>query len=830
MATQKLKTILTRYKSQLLSVLVILILTALFVPNNLKGKLPVQSDNTQYKGAAKEIHDYAKKGESTLLWTNSIFGGMPAYTISNPTSGVVLKYLKIPSKPGIWAKIFLYVFCAFIMLLAFKVRPWLALIGAIGIGFATENFTILAVGHNTKAAAIGYLPLVIAGCQYLFRKRYLLGLTILSTGLALQIFVNHVQITYYGGFMVALFFLFMLVQHIKEKRLKDYFIAAALALCGAGIALGANSLNLLLLNEYAADTIRGKSALTIAKKKSSTGDVQNGLTKDYVFSYSMGWSDYVATIIPNYSGGKNYNPEDPPSQTANLYYGQIGSTSGPKYLGVTMFILMLLGLVMVKGPLKWWMVSVILLTIILSMGGNHFVGINTFMYEHFPLYNKFRAPSMMIVLIQISMGLLAVLGLEEFFKNHANLSSFRKPLLIASSIGIATIILAGFTGTMFNDFNTVPVENESGQVVYDRDTEQAKRALNKSNPTPTEINRYLDYFSAERIKPMEKDAKISLFFTLAILALFWLAFYKKIQTKYVILLIGILVVADLWFVGKRQLNDKYFKKAISVSQPFQPYAADLEIKKDQNYYRVLDVTENTLSSNRCAYFHKSIGGYSAAKIRRYQDLWDWYLIDDLQNSRVDNNPILNMMNMKYFIYPNQQKQGGEPMYGKNTNALGNAWIVNDIEIVPNADSAILGLAKLNTKTDGIVEEEFASLVSKNNQIDSSATISLDSYHPEKLEYSYSSSQESNVAFSEIFYDKGWKAYIDNEPVDHYRVNYVLRGLKVPAGKHKITFSFDPQTYTTGKTLAASFGSIIYILIGLSLFVWIKNQLSTEKKT
>jgi hypothetical protein len=301
------------------------------------------------------------------------------------------------------------------------------------------------------------------------------------------------------------------------------------------------------------------------------------------------------------------------------------------------------------------------------------------------------------------------------------------------------------------------------------------------------------------------------------------------DTKYVVLLIGILVLADLWFVGKRQLNDKHFKKASYSPQPFEPYAADLEIKRDQSYYRVLDVTESTLNSNRCANFHKSIGGYSAAKIRRYQDLWDWYLIDDLQKSKVDNNPILNMLNMKYFIYPNQQQQGGQPMYGQNANALGNAWIVPNIRIVANADSAILALGQLDTRTNGVVEQEFAGRVSKNNAVDSNATITFDKYHPEQMEYTYASSQESNVVFSEVFYDKGWNAYIDNELVDHYRVNYILRGLRVPAGKHKIVFKFEPKTYELGSTLSLSFGAIIYLLIALSLGLWIKSEFFNSKE-
>lgn len=817
---EKLKSILKTYKDQLFALLIILVLTALFVPSNFKNKVPVQSDIVQFKGAASEIKEYRKKEGRTILWTNSLFAGMPAYAISNPNEPVIIKHLKTPATPRIWSQLFLYVFCAFIMLKAFNVRTWLALIGAIGIGFATENLTILAVGHNTKAAAIGYLPLVIAGCQYLFRQRHLLGLTILSAGFALQIYVNHVQITYYGGFIVVLFFLFMAIEYIKQNRIKDYLIAASLAVAGAGIALGANSLNLLLLQEYAEESIRGESALTMTKSDNGKTNVQNGLTMDYVFSYSMGWSDYMATIIPNYSGGD--------SDKLGLYYGDIGSTSGPKYIGASIFILACLGLVLIPGLRKWWLISTILLTIILSMGGNHFTGINEWMYNHFPMYNKFRAPSMMIVLIQLSVGLLAILGLESLISNRDKINV--KHLAIAGGSGIALLFLLTFSGTAFNDFNSNAKETKNG--IYDADAQFATMQIQRQGGQASieNINRFKEQLSDMRIKEMKKDGYRSIFFALAVLAFVFLIYKEKIQVKYALLSIGLLITADMWFVGKRYLDHDDFKKAQAQSQPFQPYAADLEIQKDKSYYRVLDLTQSTLNSNRCAYFHKSIGGYSAAKIRRFQDLWDWYLMEDLREGRVQNNAIFNMLNMKYFIYPNQQQQGGAPQYGINRSALGNAWFLQDLQIVKNADSAILALGSLDTKTTGIVESEFAELVGENNGIDSTASVTFDSYHPEKLEYTSTSSTGGNLVFSEVFYDKGWKSYIDNEEVPHYRVNYLLRGLAVPAGTHKITFKFEPETYALGSTLAIGFGSIIYILIGLSLFVWVRNQLGKNKTT
>ncbi|MFT6111310.1 MAG: hypothetical protein ACJAXV_000076 [Bacteroidia bacterium] len=809
-----LKELIVKYKNILFCLVIILAVSALFVPANFTGKVPKQSDIIQYKGASSEIQDYQKKEKRTILWTNSLFGGMPSYAITVPNKPVIIKHLKLPSQPRIWSQLFLYVFCAFIMLKAFKVRTWLALIGAIGIGLATENLTILTVGHNTKAAAIGYLPLVIAGCQYLFRKKHLLGLTVLAAGFALQIYVNHVQITYYGGFMVVLFFLFMLVQHIKEKRLKDYLIAAALALGGAGIALGANSLNLLLLQEYAQESIRGESALTMTKGENGKTNVQNGLTMDYVFSYSMGWSDYMATIIPNYSGGD--------SDKLGLYYGDIGSTSGPKYIGASIFILACIGLVLVPGMKKWWLISTILLTIILSMGGNHFTGINEWMYNHFPMYNKFRAPSMMIVLIQLSVGLLAILGLENFLANRDRVNF--KHLAIAGGSGLALLLLLTISGTAFNDFNSTPKQTSNG--LYDADAQFAMRQIQQQGgqADPQNINRFKEQLSDMRITEMKKDGYRSLFFAITVLTFIFLIYKEKIHVKYALLAIGLLVTADMWFIGKRYLDHNDFKRKQATSQPFRPYAADLAIQKDKSYYRVLDLTESTLNSNRCAYFHKSIGGYSAAKIRRFQDLWDWYLTEDLGKGNVQNNTILNMLNMKYFIYPNQQQKGGAPQYAINRNALGNAWFLRDISFVKNADSALVALGTLDTRYTGIVESKLKELVGKSNTTDSAAKVTFDRYHPEKLEYTSTSTQAGNLAFSEVFYDKGWKSYIDNKEVPHYRVNYVLRGLAVPAGTHKITFKFEPEKYALGSALALGFGSIIYLLIGWSIFVWIKKEL------
>jgi uncharacterized membrane protein YfhO len=488
---------------------------------------------------------------------------------------------------------------------------------------------------------------------------------------------------------------------------------------------------------------------------------------------------------------------------------------------------MILGLVLIRGPQKWWLLSVIGVTLILSMGGNHFTGINQFMYNHFPLYNKFRAPSMMMVLVQLAVGLFAILSLEKIISQPEYVKENWKRVSYAGIAGIGIIILLTYSGTLFNDFNSTPKENENGQIVYDSDTEYAKNVIQRQGGEVTQpsIDRFKDQLAEMRLEAMKKDGNRSIFFAICILLVLWLIYKEKMKVNYGLIILGLLITADLWTVGKRYLNDKDFKKERALEQPFTPYAADLEIQKDKTYYRVLDLTQSTLNSNRCAYFHKSIGGYSAAKIRRFQDLWDWHLMDDLRAGRVTNNGIFNMLNMKYYIYPNQQ--GTEPRYGINPNANGNAWIVNEVNVVENADSAILQLPKINTKTQAVVEKEYADFISKNSIKDSTASITLSSYHPEKLIYTYSSVTENNVAFSEVFYDKGWNAYIDNQPVDQFRLNYLLRGLKVPAGEHEIRFEFAPKTFQTGSTLAMTFGSLIYLLIGLSIFLWVRKELSLK---
>jgi hypothetical protein len=508
-----MKELLLKNKIHLYILGIIMVLSAAYVPDAFEGKQLQQSDITQYKGAASELDNYREKKDEIILWTNSQFCGMPTYLISGLSGHVILKHLRYPRNPQPWEKIFLYLFCGYIMFISFGARPWVALIGAIGLGLATENLIILTVGHKTKAMAIGYLPLIIAGANYLFKKRYLLGLNLFAIGLGLQILVNHLQITYYTGILVGLYFLFKFIKVIQEKTYKDYAITLALSLLGLGLAVGANSLPLLLTNEYSKHTIRSKTELTLTKENGeikTPEKISTGLTSDYAFAYSTGWTDMIATFIPNYSGGD--------SDRLGLYYGDIGSTSGPKYMGAVFFLLAIIGFVFYKGIEKWWLLVGILLTMILSMGGNHFVGFNQWVFDTIPLYNKFRAPSMMMVLMQVCVGILAVLGIEAILNaNPKDPETLKKLKYSGIGVGAFLVIVVFFSG-IFNDFNSNPkYDSNTGQVVYDSDARYAQMIIQRSGQQPTQqaIDRVKDNLAEQRMKEMKKDGYRTFFFVIA---------------------------------------------------------------------------------------------------------------------------------------------------------------------------------------------------------------------------------------------------------------------------------------------------------------------------
>ncbi len=782
-----------------------------YVPDVLEGKVLSQGDITQYKGAASEHLEYSKKGEK-ILWTNAQFSGMPTYQISGVGNQNLLKPLRVPKKPLTWDKIFLLLVCAYIMFASFKVRPWLSLIGAIAVAFVTGNMTVIEAGHNTQAIAIAYAPLVIAGVQYLFRKRYLLGFNLVAIGMGLQLLANHVQITYYTGIIIGLWMLFKAVEYFRSKEFKSYLMVAGLALAGVILALGANSLNLLLTKEYLTHTIRGKSEIRIEKSGAEKAEPpSDGLARWYAFQWSNGWDDIGAMFIPNYAGG---------GANTGLYYGALPFTSGPQYMGITVIFLCILGFLLLSDLNRWWLLTAVLLAIALSLGKNSFVWLNDFFFENVPFYNKFRAPTMALTIVQLCIPILAILGLERFFalENKEERWKFLK----FSGIGLAAfLIILTFFSESFNDFKTHrTIDPLTGQVLEDRDMSMAQRYK-------VPVEQFWAQVVPQRVEAMKKDGYRSIFFMGAVFLVLWLYHKGNIKMPISIGLIGLLVLVDFWGVDKRYLSSDNFKTKRQIDSEVQPTKADLAIMQDNSYYRVLDLTQSTMSSTRASNFHHSIGGYNAAKLRRYQELFDWYMYDELNKNNVVENKYLNMLNGKYFIYTSSQNK--EVAYGQNPNAYGNAWFVQNIAKVKDANEAILKLKDINPRNTAIIEEKHQGQVEQSNfEIDSSAYISLTSYHPEELVYTSESSKEGYAVFSEIYYEAGWHAYIDNQEVDHAQVNFVLRGMKIPAGKHEIRFKFEPETYTKGKTISNASAIAIYLLLIASIGLGIRKELKVQE--
>ncbi|MFY0644777.1 MAG: hypothetical protein JXR19_09960 [Bacteroidia bacterium] len=804
-----MKELFQQYKIHLIILLAICAISFAYVPEVLDGKILAQGDITQYKGAAKEIIDYRDNGER-ILWTNSQFSGMPTYQISGVAGESPMKYLRIPKKPLTWEKLFLLLFCSYLMFLSFRIKPWIALVGAVGMAFVTGNMTVIEAGHNTQALAIAYAPLIIGGVQYLFRRKWLVGFNMVAIGMALQLVVNHVQISYYTGIIIGIWMVFQLVWHIQKKEIKHFLMVAGIALAGVVIAVGANSLNLMLTKEYLDHTIRGKSEITIDQSAQEKAEApSDGLARWYAFQWSNGWDDVAAMFIPNYAGG---------GAKTGLYYGALPFTSGPQYMGMAIIFLCILGFIGVKDRSKWWILTAVLLAVALSMGKNNFVWLNDFFFENVPFYNKFRAPTMALTIVQLCLPIMAVFALNDFIENQDKEAQWKALKFTGIGVGAFLIILTFFSGS-FNDFKTPrTIDPVSGQVLEDRDQQTADRYK-------VPVDQFWAQVVPQRIELMKKDGYRSIFFAAAIFVLLWLYYKGNLNSKLTIALVGVFILIDFWGVDKRYLASENFKTPRQIEGEVSPSRADMAIMQDKSYYRVLDLTESTMRSSRASHFHKSIGGYNAAKLRRYQELFDWYIYDELNKGKIMESNLLNMLNMKYVTYPVKDK---EMQYAVNPNANGNAWFVSNIKQVKDANEAIVAMADLNTKSTALIEQKFSNQISATSfDVDSAANIVLKTYHPEELVYESNSSKDGFIVFSEIYYPDGWNAYVDNQKVDHAQVDFVLRGLFVNAGKHEIKFKFEPTTYTKGRTISLASSGIIYLVLAASLFIGIRKELKSK---
>ncbi len=772
----------------------------------LEGRKINAHDTKVWEGSSKEISDYRDKYGREPLWTNSMFGGMPAYTISVLYTGNLFKHLddfmKLYKTPV--AALFLSMLGFYIMLLFFRVNPWLAMAGAIAYGFSSYLFVSLSAGHNTKAYAMAWMAPVIGSVVYSFRKNLLAGASLFALFLSMQIGANHVQITYYTGLIVLVFGIFELIHSIKSKVIPSFLKTLGVLVVAALIAFSVNFASLYSTWEYSKESTRGKSELSKA-----AGTNEKGLDKEYITQWSYGIGESLTFLIPNFKGGASA-PFDNDSETVKVlrknnmgqaqgqlyrYWGKQPSTSGPVYFGAVVLFLFVLGLLVIKGREKWWILTAALLSLLLSWGKN-FMPLTSLFIDFFPGYDKFRAVSMTLVMAGVLVPLLGVLALRELSEGAIDRGRAAKSVLTAALItgGLAFIffLMPGLAGSFL------------------RPDEQS---------FPDSLEWIKEAMAADRKAMLRTDALRSFVFISGGTALIWFYLKGKIKPAYALLGLTVLFLVDQIPVDARYLGSSNFQTKRAAASSFAPSAADKEILGDEGEFRVLNLTVSVFNDASTSYYHQSIGGYSGAKMKRYQELIETGLTDDI-NSLISslrtsttmeeaegvmkNLGILNMLNTRYVILD----PGSAPLYNKY--ASGNAWLVNGISVVENADAELQAIRTINPKEVAVTDRRFEEMIPVAAPVSSPGdTIYLTSYEPNLLTYRAELTSERVAIFSEIYYKYGWKAFVDDTPADHFRANYVLRGMTLPAGSHTITFRFEPESYRIGNKVSLA-GSILLL--------------------
>lgn len=803
-----------KLQPHLIAIGIFIVFAALYFMPALSGKSLEQHDIAQWIGMSKEVVDYKAQTGEQALWTNTMFSGMPTFQISVTYANNLLKYvndilwLGLPTPLNL---LFLTLIGFYILGIAVKADYRLAISAAIAYAFCSYNFIILQAGHNSKAHALALIPLVVAGVITAYRGRILWGAALTALALGLEIYANHLQITYYFAIAIVLYVVAEAVNAIQEKRLPEFLKASIALLFAAGLAVLPNITNLWATSEYGQYSTRGPSELT--EKKISTG-----LDKDYATGWSYGKLETMTLLIPDFKGGSSQYKLDEKSATykalvqntneaqakqfvksAPLYWGQQPMTSGPVYNGAIPFFLFVLAIILVGGSMRWWIIIVSLLSIMLAWGKN-FQAFTDLFFDHFPGYNKFRAVSMILVLISFMIPFAGMLGVMKYTDQKSDKSKREKALKLAFYITGGFCLLFVLVPGMFCDF----VGLSDGQLAN--------------------YEWLLEGLRADRESILRMDALRSFFFVAVGFGLLWAWLKDKINLNILFIGLAFFTLVDMWSVDKRYLNDSNFTSKSNADKPFPMTAADEQILQDKSYYRVMNTTVSTFNDASTSYYHKSIGGYHGAKLKRYQELIE----NEISKGNMN---VLNMLNTKYFIVNNPQDN--TPMAQLNPAALGNAWFVQNWKIVANADEEMKEMDSLNTATTAVIDQRFAAYVKDiPTTFDSTSSIKLKDggYSPNKLDYTSNSNQTQLAVFSEIYYPAGWNAYIDGKLTEHIRLNYTLRGLKVPSGKHEIEFRFEPKVYYQGEKIALAGSIALLLLVAGAGFVEFKKSGSKKENS
>ena len=818
------------YKKFLPDVVVILVFAiisfAYFLVPITQGKILFQHDASAGVGSAQEFTEYQNRTGETTRWTNSIFGGMPTYQMSpsyQSTDGLsqVMNAYHLWLPDNVWF-LFAYLLGFYILLRAFDFRQTLAALGSIMWAFSSYFLIIIAAGHLWKVMALAYLPPMIAGIVLAYRGRYLSGFIVTALFTAFEIKANHVQMTYYYLFIILFMVIAYLVKAVREKQLSGFMKSTGVVAAAAVIGIAINLSSLYHTWQYQKESMRGKSELV---KKDAANQTSSGLDRDYITQWSYGIDETLTLLVPDAKGGatvplsKNATAmakADPQIQSMipqlydaiPQYFGTQPGTSGPVYVGAFVLFLFILGLFIVRGSMKWALLAATVLSVLLAWGHN-FMGFTNFFLDYIPMYAKFRTVASILVIAEFTIPLLAALALKKIVDEPEVLTKQMKFVYISLALTAGVALLIALFPGMMEPF----ISDQERQMITSIQGMDGNTA-----------NMILSNIATMREAMVSADAWRSVIIILIGFALLFLYKMKKLRAEYMVICMAVLCLVDMWQVDKRYLNDEMFVPKSERDMPHQATSTDLAIMKDKSLdYRVLNLASNTFNENETSFFHKSIGGYHPAKLRRYQEMIDAYIAPEMQAAmqaiaakngnmqEVDGAkvfPVLNMLNTKYFILP---LQGGATMPLQNIYAQGNGWFVDKINYVADANAEYAGVGKIDVRHEAVADKKFESVLGKAQSNDSTAIVKLVKYEPNNLQYTIDSKKGGVVVFAEIYYP-GWTATIDGQPAELGRVNYILRALNVKAGKHTVVLDFHPTSISTTETIA--YIAIVILLLAI----------------
>lgn len=815
---------------------------AYFFPADIEGRILYQHDSSAGRGAGQEGMEYLQRTGERSRWTNALFGGMPTYQLS-PSYGSTNVLNKAVDAYHLWLPeyvwfLFAYLLGFYILLRAFDFRQYLAALGAVIWAFSTYFLIIIAAGHIWKVWALAYLPPLIAGIVLAYRGKYLTGLLLTAVFTAFEINANHVQMTYYYLFIILFLIIAWLVQAIRERQLARFAKATAICLVGAAIGVCINLSSLYHTWQYSQESMRGKSELV---KQNSANQTNSGLERDYITQWSYGIGETWTLLVPNTKGGASVPLSQNETameyadnnyigiyQQIGQYWGEQPGTSGPVYVGAFVMMLFILGLFIVKGPVKWALLAATILSILLSWGKN-FMGLTDFFIDYVPMYAKFRTVASILVIAEFTIPLLAMLALKELLdrwkvedgKTKEDTSAIDKALFVSFALTAGVCLLFALMPSVF--FDSFVSSSEL----------RALQSLPAEHVQPLIAN-----LTEMRQAMFTADCWRSFLIILVGTAILLFNRFGKLGASYTAGALLLLCLVDLWPVNKRYLYDDMFVSKTAREQPQQKSQADELILRDSSLdYRVLNLASNTFNENNTSFYHKSIGGYHPAKLRRYQEMIEQYISPemsaifkavseaggDMTQVKGDSiSPVLNMLNTRYFIFP---LDGGQTVPIQNPYAYGNAWFVDELSYVDNANQEMEAIGKIDLRHQAVADAKFKAQLGEAIVQDTASVVTLTAYEPNRLTYAVNSGKGGVLVFSENYYP-GWTATVDGQPVELGRVDYILRAIQIQPGKHEVILSFFPKSVNTTETIA--YVALLLLLLVFAGVVLIEYR--NRKKT